>query len=61
MNTITGTILGGTIIAIVLSYTITILLLGVKAYRGHLASDSKGIKHLRFQEWNHAYNKYVVK
>jgi len=61
MDTITGTILGGTIVMSILLYTVMILQLSIMALRGNMKSDSKGIKHLRFQEWNHIWNKYVIR
>jgi hypothetical protein len=60
MNIIMGTILGGTMIASIISYVITVVMLSLKAYKGHLKSDSRGIKNLKFQEWNHAYIKFVL-
>jgi len=61
MDIITGTILGGTLLLAIMFYILTIVLLSLKARRGAMASDSKGMKHLKFQEWNHVYNEYVVR
>ena len=54
-----GTILGGSLIAVIVAYAMMITLLAIKARKGEMASDSKGMKNLKYQEYNSAYNKYV--
>ena len=56
-----GTILGGSLIAVIVAYAIMITLLTIKARKGEMASDSKGIKNLKYQEYNPIYNKYIMK
>lgn len=61
MSFLVGTILGGSLVFAVGMYTVKVGLLSVKALRGQLKSDSMGMKRLRHQKWNPAYNKYVMK
>lgn len=56
-----GTVLGGTLILVVIIYIAAISLLAMKAYRGHLESNSEGTANLKFQEWNPAWQKYVTR
>ena len=58
---IMGTILGGSLIAVIVAYAIMITLLAIKARKGEMASNSKGTKNLKYQEYNPIYNKYIMK
>jgi len=60
MSIIIGTILGGSMVAVIVAYTIKVILLSIKAYNGEMKSDSRGIKNLRFQGYNSAWNKWVI-
>lgn len=55
-----GLILGGSIIMTIFMYVVMMILLSVKAVKGNMKSDSRGIKTLKFQEWNSAWKKYVI-
>ena len=61
MSEITAVILGGTIMMVTFLYFVTILFMILKASRGHLRSDSKGMKSLKHQKWNYAWNKFVLR
>jgi len=57
---IIGTILGGSLIGVVVMYILMITLLIIKALNGEMKTDSRGIKNLRFQGYNSAWNKWVI-
>jgi len=59
MSIIIGTILGGSLILAITAYIIKVILLIIKALNGEMKSDSRGIKNLRFQGYNSAWNKWV--
>lgn len=59
MNILMGIILGGTILMVVFMYLLMILLLAIKAKNGEMKSDSKGIKNLKFQEYNPTWSRWV--
>lgn len=61
MDTVMGIVLGGTILFTIFMYVVMMILLGAKAIKGNLKSDSRGTKNLRFQEWNHTWQRFVTR
>jgi len=61
MNILIGTVLGGTVLMVIFMYFLMVLLLAIKAKNNELKSDSKGMKNLKFQDWNPIYDKYVLR
>ena len=61
MNILLGSVLGGTAILVIFLYMVKISLLSLEIYRGNIKSDSRGIKNLRYQEWNRAWQRFVTR
>jgi len=57
---LTYIILGGSLLMAIFIYAVKVILLSAKAIKGSLKSDSKGIKNLKHQEWNHTWNRFVT-
>jgi hypothetical protein len=55
-----GTALAGAAVLMVVLYITSIILLITKMYNHHLESDSMGIKNLKYQESNTAWNEFVT-
>lgn len=58
MEAVLGTLLGGSLLLVVLLYPLRLYQLYKYAKREQ--TNSRGIKNLKFQEWNHAWKRFVV-